>query len=273
MKTAEIDSLRIEASPTRRNTNGGSMSAPVKPLINLVIPVYNEERILAQTVEIVVGFLNTRTKYNYELVIADNGSTDRTAEIAQGLRTRFPNLQVLSLSQKGRGHALYHAWTQSSADVLSYMDADLSTDLEAFVPLVDALISHGYDVATGSRLISGASTKRGFRRELISRGYNGIVKALFANQFTDAQCGFKALTRRAAQKLLPLTEDRGWFLDTELLLLAEFLGMRVLDIPVRWMERRDSKVEILSAAWRDIRGLHRLRKRMRCLGKSGVPAT
>jgi hypothetical protein len=167
---------------------------------------------------------------------------------------------VLHLDEKGRGRAVKTAWNESKADILSYMDCDLSTDLAAFPPLIESMISGRFDVAVGSRLLKPSLTTRGIRRETISRGYNLLIKASFHTKFSDAQCGFKAITKRAAQELLPLVEDNGWFMDTELLILAEKLGYRIFDLPVRWKDDPDTRVKIWSTAIEDIRGLLRLRR-------------
>jgi len=143
------------------------------------------------------------------------------------------------------------------------MDADLSTDLEALIALIKPLETDEYDVAAGSRLLRPTLTTRGFTRECTSRTYNFLVKAALGVHFTDAQCGFKAITRRAAKDLLPLVEDTGWFFDTELLVLAEKRGYRIFDLPVKWTERDRSHVRILSTAGAELRGLLRLRWKLR----------
>ena len=150
----------------------------------------------------------------------------------------------LHIPQKGRGRALRAAWLASPADVLSYMDVDLSTDLAAFPPLIEAIASEGYDIAIGSRLARGADIRRSLRREAISRGYNVMIKGLFFTRFSDAQCGFKAVSRRAVQELVPLIENNEWFFDTELLILAEKAGYRIKEIPVRWLEDPDTRVNV-----------------------------
>ncbi|MGO9202136.1 MAG: dolichyl-phosphate beta-glucosyltransferase [Limisphaerales bacterium] len=232
------------------------------PLINIVIPVYNEELVLAESVRMVAAFLAERCCYRFEIVIADNGSTDSTLEVARRLQIRFPVLSVLHLDQKGRGGAIKQAWGQSQADVLSYMDVDLSTGLEAFAPLIEAVVNGGCDLATGSRLLRPSLTERSLKRELISRAYNLLVRGMFRTRFSDAQCGFKAISRQAAGHLLPLVQDDAWFMDTELLLMAEKLGYRIFDLPVRWVERPDSRVRITRTAWEDVKGLLRMRRRL-----------
>jgi glycosyltransferase involved in cell wall biosynthesis len=233
-----------------------------RPFVNITIPVYNEERILAESVVKVAGYLQSNFRYPHEIVIADNASTDRTFAVAQELQVRHDSVRVLHLDQKGRGRAVKRAWAESKADILSYMDCDLSTDLAAFPPLIESLTSNGFDVAVGSRLLKPSLTTRGVKREVISRGYNLLIKALFRTEISDAQCGFKAITRQAAQALLPLVKDGAWFMDTELLILAEKLGFRIFDLPVRWVDDPDSRVKIWSTALADLKGLVRVKRRM-----------
>jgi len=231
----------------------------VRPFINVTIPVYNEEKTLAQNVAKVAAFIQSLA-FQHEIVVVDNGSTDNTFEIAQSLQRAFASVRVMRLEQKGRGGAIKAAWSNSQADILSYMDVDLSTDLTAFPTLIDALMNRGFDLATGSRLLKTSSTTRGPKREFISRSYNALVKGMFGTKFSDAQCGFKAITRTAAERLLPLVEDNGWFMDTELLVIAEKLGYRIFDLPVRWVDDPDSRVQFLSAVVGDVKGLIRLRR-------------
>jgi len=172
----------------------------------------------------------------------------------------MPRVDYLRLEQKGRGRALKQAWTQSQADVMSYMDVDLSTDLSAFIPLIEPLVNGRYEVAIGSRLARGAQTTRGLKREVISRIYNLMIKIAFPRRrFSDAQCGFKAITQTAARDLLPLVKDTGFFFDSELLLKAEAHGYRIHEVPVRWVDDPGTRVKIGKTAWEDIKGLWRVR--------------
>ncbi|MCW5554782.1 MAG: glycosyltransferase family 2 protein [Verrucomicrobiae bacterium] len=228
--------------------------------VNVTIPVYNEEARLKSSLPRLHRFLSDQCRGPVEIVIADNASTDRTLEMARSFSKTLPGVRVLHLEEKGRGRAVKRAWSESTADVLSYMDVDLSTDLGAFPPLIEALLGGGYDMAVGSRQLKPAMTTRGLKREIISRGYMRLVKALFRVKFSDAQCGFKAIRRDAAKALLPLVEDNGWFMDTELLILGEKLGCRILDLPVRWVDDPDSRVKLWSTAIGDLKGLIRLRR-------------
>ena len=228
-------------------------------LINVTLPVFNEERRLARSLPRLHAFLVAWGRFPFELVVADNGSTDHTLALARQLAREYSGVRVEHLELKGRGRALKQVWRASRADILSYMDVDLSTDLDAFPLLVAALVDGGYELAIGSRRLPASRTSRGWRREILSRGYMLLVKTLFRPSFSDAQCGFKALTGEAAAALLPLVVDDGWFMDTELLVLAERLGYRIGEVPVQWVDDPDSRVRLFSTALADLRGLLRLR--------------
>ena len=227
--------------------------------VDIVIPVYNEEHVLTDSVATLRKFLAEGFAHQYRIVVADNASTDGTLAVAQRLAEEHTDVACLHVPQKGRGRALRAAWLDSPADIVCYMDVDLSTDLEAFPPLIESIASEGYDVATGSRLAREADIRRSLRREAISRGYNVMIKGLFFTRFSDAQCGFKAASRRAVQNLVPLIENNEWFFDTELLILAEKAGYRLKEVPVRWLEDPDSRVNVPKTVWEDVRGLLRLR--------------
>ena len=226
-------------------------------LIDVVIPVFNEEKALVQSVETVRAHLAT-LPFGHRVTIADNASTDGTRLLAMQLAQRFDDVEVVSLPEKGRGRALKHTWLQSDADVLVYMDVDLSTDLNALLPLVAPLVSGHSDLAIGSRLATSSRTTRGPKRELISRTYNGIVRRTLRARFSDAQCGFKAIRRDVAVRLLPLVQDDAWFFDTELLVLAERAGLRIHEVPVDWVDDPDSRVDIARTALADLRGIGRV---------------
>lgn len=227
-------------------------------VVELVIPVYNEEADLARSVTRLDEYLRSELPYSYCITIADNASTDRTWTIAQQLQRQLPTVRTLRLEQKGRGRALKAAWSASRAVVVGYMDVDLSTDLRAVLPLLAPLLSNHSDLAIGTRLSRGSRVIRGPRREFISRSYNLLLRSSLSAAFSDAQCGFKALRRDVAEQLLPLVEDNGWFFDTELLVIAERAGLRIHEVPVDWTDDPDSRVDILATAAEDIRGIARL---------------
>jgi len=229
--------------------------------VSIVIPVYNEERRLPGCIPKLVGFLEQQGDYLWDVVIADNGSVDRTLEIAQSYANERYEIRVRHTPLKGRGRAVKAAWLESEAEILCYMDVDLSTDLEALPGLVDSIANGECDLAVGSRLIPGSHTVRGWQRELISRAYALLVRLVCKVPIRDAQCGFKAISRRAAQELLPRVVDDGWFFDTELLVLACREGFLVKEMPVCWTENRDSRVRVMATAWEDLKGLWRMRGR------------
>lgn len=225
--------------------------------LDLVIPVYNEDRDLGPCVEQLVAHL-ADLPLTARITIADNASTDDTWARAQDLAQRFPQVAAVHLDQKGRGRALRSTWLASDAAVLAYMDVDLSTDLDALFPLVAPLLSGHSDVAIGTRLGRGSRVVRGPKREFISRTYNLILRTTLGVRFSDAQCGFKAIRADRAAELLPLVEDNEWFFDTEMLTLAERAGMRIHEVPVDWVDDPDSRVDIMSTALADLRGITRL---------------
>lgn len=228
------------------------------PVLDLVIPVYNEAAGLERSVRTVHAFLRDTFPYSARLTIADNASTDGTLALAHALAAELDGVQVLHLDQKGRGRALHRAWLASDAQVLAYMDVDLSTDLAALLPLVAPLVSGHSHVAIGSRLSRTSRVTRGPRREVISRAYNLLLRGTLRAHFSDAQCGFKAIRADVARELLPLVEDDGWFFDTEMLVLAERAGLRIHEVPVDWVDDPDSRVDIVATAVADLKGIARL---------------
>jgi len=230
--------------------------------LDVVIPVLNEAHVLEKSVLTVRGFMSQNFSGLWRIVIVDNGSTDGTDQVGVRLSAEYPEVEFIHLHQRGRGRALRHAWMQSKADVVCYMDVDLSTDLRFLPNLVAAIAKEGYDVATGSRLMKGSQTKRSLNREVISRIYNLFVKVVLFTKFSDAQCGFKAASRKAVDRIVPQITDQSWFFDTELLVLAEKQGYRIKDIPIIWTEDDDSRVKIVRTAWDDIKGIFRLRRQL-----------
>jgi putative flippase GtrA len=230
------------------------------PQVEIVVPVRNEERDLAPSIRRLAAYLRSGFPFTAQVTIADNGSSDRTWAIAQQLIRELGDdvVAAVHLDLPGRGRALAAIWSASDAEVLVYMDVDLSTDLNALLPLVAPLMSGHSDVAIGTRLAPGSRVVRGPKREIISRCYNFLLRATLGVGFSDAQCGFKAIRAEAARELLPLTEDTGWFFDTELLVLAERAGLRIHEVPVDWTDDPDSRVDIVATALADLRGIARV---------------
>jgi putative flippase GtrA len=230
------------------------------PVLDVVVPVYNEQAALEDSVHRLHRHLSEQFPFTFRITIADNASVDATPVIAARLAEELPEVRLCRLEQKGRGRALHAVWSASDAPVLAYMDVDLSTDLAALLPLVAPLISGHSDVAIGTRLSRGSRVVRGAKREVISRCYNLILRSTLAARFSDAQCGFKAIRADAAHALLPHVEDTGWFFDTELLVLAERSGLRIHEVPVDWIDDPDSRVDIVATAVADLKGVARLVK-------------
>jgi putative flippase GtrA len=245
--------------------------------VEIVVPVYNEAPHLAERITELRLFLDRSFPFRTLVTVVDNASTDDTFALATHLAETTPGVAALHLPRKGRGYALRTAWMSSTAPVVAYMDVDLSTSLSALLPLVAPLLSGQRDVAIGTRLARGSHVIRGPKRELISRAYNLLLKVSVRGRFSDAQCGFKALRREAALQLLPLIKDDEWFFDTELLVAAQRLGLRISEVPVDWVDDPDSRVRILRTALNDLRGVWRIshgpdRRRARQDAMSSLPA-
>jgi ubiquinone/menaquinone biosynthesis C-methylase UbiE len=226
--------------------------------IDITIPVLNEEQTIVSSLTTLASYLDSQCSYDWGITVADNGSTDRTFELAGCLAGKNRRISVVRLEERGRGRALKHVWSNSSADVVAYMDVDLSTGLDSLRPLVDPILEHRCEVSIGSRLVPGAEITRSVKREVISRTYNMIARSLLQYQVLDAQCGFKAIRTSLARQLIPSIEDNGWFFDTELLALAHRAGLRINEVPVRWVEDNDSRVRIVETAAEDLKGIWRL---------------
>ena len=227
--------------------------------VEIVIPVYNEQDELKPHVLKLKSFLGENLKsWDWKIIIADNASTDKTLEIAQKLNKEYKNIKFIHLPQKGRGRAIKKAWGESKADVVSYMDVDLSTDLKHFPSLINSLLK-GFDIAIGSRLLPASKVKkRTLKREIISRCYNLLIKIVFWTKFSDAQCGFKAVTKKAFGKILPHIKDNEWFFDSEMLIIGEKSGLKVFEEPVLWVDNPGSTVKVMKTASGDLKGLWRL---------------
>lgn len=253
--------MTITELPAMRRRNAALIAADRGvPVLDVVVPVYNEEVVLAGSVHRLHRYLREDFPFAFRITIADNASVDGTWRIATELAGELPEVRAVHLAQKGRGRALHAVWSSSDAPVLAYMDVDLSTDLAAVAPLVAPLVSGHSDLAIGTRLSRGSRVVRGVKREIISRCYNLILRSTLSAKFSDAQCGFKAIRSDVAAELLPHIEDTGWFFDTELLVLAERSGLRIHEVPVDWIDDPDSRVDIVATAIADLKGVARLLK-------------
>lgn len=241
---------------TPADSASGLAFAPMRT--EIAIPVYNEEKDLPKCIDRLTRFLADQKLFDSSIVIADNASTDRTRELAQDLAKTYPGVKAIHIPRKGRGFALRTVWMQSQADIVSYMDVDLSTDIK-YYPLMVHGLSVGYDIAIGSRLMRASRTSRSLKREFLSRGYNVLIKSMFWPGFSDAQCGFKAVRRDVAQKLLRHVKNNNWFFDCEMLLLAERHGLRIFEVPIEWVEDLDTRAKIVRSVVEHSLGLLRVR--------------
>jgi glycosyltransferase involved in cell wall biosynthesis len=229
--------------------------------VDLVIPCYNEEHVLAGSVERVLAFADAHPEHQWRVVVANNASTDATLEVAQRLEAQYPGrVAALHIPVKGRGIALRTAWLTTEADVTAYMDVDLSTDIAHIPALIDPIAAGEVDLSYGTRLHRESQTQRSAKREFISRAYVFILNRVAGLRVTDAQCGFKAISREAARALVPLVRDTQWFFDTELLWIAQVNGYRLREVPVRWVEDPDTRVKIIKTAREDLSGIWRLKR-------------
>ncbi len=250
--------------PTLTLVPDAAAAAPAEApgvLVEIVVPVHNEQRVLEASIVRLHRYLAAGFPFAFRITIADNASADATWLLAKRLAERLPDVRAVHVAEKGRGRALRQVWSASDADVVAYMDVDLSTGLEALLPLVAPLLSGHSDLAIGTRLANGAAVVRGPRRELVSRCYNLLLRTAMRARFTDAQCGFKAGRTEVVRALLPDVEDQEWFFDTELLLAAQHHGLRIHEVPVDWVEDTDSRVDLVRTALDDLGGMARVARR------------
>jgi len=260
----------ISLTTQRHSADTAAVASPAHR-VDIVVPVYNEEIALERSIRRLHDFLRWNLPFAWRIVIADNASVDSTPAIARSLARELADVEVLRLSAKGRGRALRAAWSASDADILCYMDVDLSTDLRGLLPLVAGLVSGHSAVAIGTRLAPGSRVIRSRKRELISRAYNRLLRVVLRARFSDAQCGFKAIRAEVARELLPAVRDDGWFFDTELLVLAQRQGLRIHEVAVDWIDDPDSRVDIVRTALDDLRGVARLLPQVRVAGWCPAP--
>ena len=233
------------------------------PRVCITIPVYNEEKDLEKSITKLICFLNNNFHYHYFIVIADNASTDNTEKIGKELSKKYKQVKYNYISKKGRGLALRDTWTKYDADIYSGMDVDLSTNLNYFPRLIDSIAKQHFDVATGSRLLKDSKVKRGIKREILSRGYNLILKLVFNQKFKDSQCGFKAVSKKIVEDIIPKIKNNEWFFDTELLIKSEKSGYTIAEFPVEWIDDPDSRVDILDTIKQYLGNILRLRKELK----------
>lgn len=208
-------------------------------MISIVFPAYNEAERIEKAIKETEKFLK-KINYDYEIIVAEDGSTDGTDKIVQKLvndKIRLFHSDV----RLGRGKALMNAFEKAKGEIVISMDVDLATNIKHLKDLIEA-IENGYDIAIGSRLIEGSKAKRSFERLLYSKVYNFLVRALLKSKIKDHQCGFKAFKKDIVVKLGKEAKDNHWFWDTEILVLAQRKGYKIKEIPVEWTEGKDTKV-------------------------------
>lgn len=243
-------------------------------LVEITIPVLDEEKTIDAQIRNVIETVSSQTfrANRYQIVVADNGSTDSTQELATNLEKEFPEqVSYLRLNERGVGRALKASWNRSTADIVGYFDLDLATDLKHLPEAIDIIINHQADVVTGTRLAEGSRVVgRSLKRAITSRVFNGIVRTMFNNGFTDGMCGFKFLRREHVSQICESgAQSDGWIFATELLITAEHLGLNVVDIPVNWKDDPDTKVNITSLAIEYIVSLRALRRKLANKGHPG----
>jgi glycosyltransferase involved in cell wall biosynthesis len=225
-------------------------NAPNKSVkVSLVLPAYNEVDYLQPAVEKTIQALNAFAD-SYEVIIAEDGSTDGTAERAEEISQKNPVVRHIHREKRlGRGTALNNAFKQSYGEVMVYMDLDLATDLKYLRPLVEALTVEGYDFSTGSRMMAESQAERTMSRSLSSKTYNFLVRNMLGSKLCDHQCGFKAFKKEPLMLLLDEVEATHWFWDTEIMVRAHRRGFKIKEIAVEWKSGKDTKVNLFKDSW------------------------
>ena len=228
--------------------------------IILVVPVYNEQAVLEKSIRKLHNYLSKNIKQEWIIIIANNASTDDTKRIADMLAKGLKRVKAVHLKFKGRGNALRYVWSNYKADIYAYCDVDLATNINHIKELLDnAQINN---IVTGSRYLKTAKSKRSFKRLFLSKSYNLLVRLFFKTKINDFQCGFKAIDKKTSKYILPKTKNKGWFFDTELLLIAEKNKYKVKEIPVEWKESKDTKIEMFRIIFNYIKNLVRLKNKL-----------
>lgn len=233
--------------------------------LEILIPIYNEAAILEANASLVADYCQNNFN-DWQLTLIINGTNDDSLIIAQKLAADIPQITIINLPQGGKGRALKYGLINSSADIILYMDIDLAVSLEATTKLVD-LINQGHAVAIGSRLLADSRTDRSFARDCSSKIYNRLASFILGAKISDWQCGFKAMNRDTAQKLIPLIQDDRWFFDTELLALAHHADLSIAELPIDWSENRykerQSKIRLTRDPFIFLKNLCKLRLRLK----------
>jgi glycosyltransferase involved in cell wall biosynthesis len=236
--------------------------------IDFCLPIYNEEKILNANVTRLLQYCESQAwPFDWRLNLLINGSTDRSEALAKNLAAKHQDrIRTISYAQPGKGRTLGRFSRGSQADILVYMDVDLAVSLENIQTLIDPVLEQKADIVIGSRLLPDSRIDRSFLRELSSQTYNYLSKIILGHNFSDLQCGFKAIKGDLFKKVAPYIKDNKWFFDTELITLCYLSGGRVKEIPVDWSENRyedrKSKVNIFKDGFKFIFRLFELKIRL-----------
>lgn len=239
--------------------------------ILITIPSYNEGKNLKKNITKLNNYLSKNLNQPYTIEIADNNSKDNTKEIAKEIINTQKNIRYRFVKKQGKGQAIKESWNNSNGfEILSFMDADLATDISDFPKMIEKITKNNFDLVYGSRYHKQSKTKRSFLRMFISKGYLLLQKMLLNTSFTDTQCGFKALKKEAYFKInnkfikKRLSGDKNdMFFDTELLVLAKYNNLKITDLPITWKEQKESSVKIIKYSWLFFRYLFYFKKHLK----------
>jgi len=212
--------------------------------VSIVLPAYNEAKRIEGTVERTSSAIREIAS-SFEIIIAEDGSTDGTDKICESLARKYDFVMHLhSDKRQGRGRALNRAFKASRGEILGYIDVDLATDMKHLKELIQS-IRDGYDFATGSRMLPESNVKRPFKRGFASKGFNYLTRLMLGSKLYDHQCGFKSFRREALFSLMDNVKDTHWFWDTELFVRAQRAGYKVKEFPVVWKHGGATKVNLI----------------------------
>ncbi|MAG44275.1 glycosyl transferase [bacterium] len=234
--------------------------------IIIVVPVFNEEKILKQNILKIFEFCNNNLSIDWQIIIADNKSTDQTSNIGKTLALVYQEVEYLYVDKQGKGVAIKTAWEKYSGDIYCFMDADLATGLSALPPLINGFTG-GYDLVIGSRYHVHSKVNRTFIRKIFSLGYRLVLKIFLGLKVLDAPCGFKAINSKIKENILPKVQNDKWFFDSELLILVYKQGYKIKEIPVTWLDPREgkdkSRVKAISLSWNYFIQILAIKKRLK----------
>ena len=209
----------------------------------MIIPVFNDRVALERAIPRSIGVLSAISD-NFELIVAEDGSTDGSRELIQYYEQQDTRIRLLHSDERlGRGRALNRAIFEAKGTIVCYYDVDMATDMQHLSELIGAIRS-GFDIATGSRLLPDSDIQRTEGREIASRTYNFLVRIFLGSAVYDHQCGFKAFNKQKILSIIPTIKSGHWFCDTELLVRGQLCGFKVREFPVRWRDGKGTTVKI-----------------------------